>query len=161
MHLTLPIKRVLVAVDFSDLARTAFYAGLSIATKYGADTWVLHVSEPIRSFDFTKKRYVETKETIDRVEEGVRRRIDELWDEGGLQAVDRRKINIVVRGGKTPHEIVELAKEKQIDIIVLGAGGSSVGQASGKIGSTSERVVRDAPCCVFCVRLPPAAGAAS
>ena len=115
MHHQLPINRILIAIDFSDPARAAFYAGLSLASKISAEVWVLHVSEPIRAFDFSKKRYVETAETIERVEQGVERRIQELWDEGGLESVDRRKVHIIVRGGKAASEIVETAKAKKVD----------------------------------------------
>ena len=106
---------------------------------------MLHVSEPIRSFDFSKKRYIETKETIERVEEGVRHRVDALWDEGGLEAVDRRKVTLLVRGGTPEQELVATAVAKQVDLIVVGVGR----------GNVAERVVRDAPCSVHCVR-PPA-----
>jgi len=39
--------------------------------RHGAETWVLHAAEPIRSFDFSKQRYVESTDVIERVEEGV------------------------------------------------------------------------------------------
>jgi len=73
--------------------------------------------------DFGKKRYVETAETIARVEEGVHRRINELWAEGGLEAVDRRKVHVVVRGGKAAVEILAFAQEKSADVIVIGSSG--------------------------------------
>lgn len=145
-----PINRVLIAIDFSDSARNAFLTGLALARAHNAETWVLHVSEPLRSFDFSKQRYIETKETIERVEEGVNRRLNELWSEKGLEAVDRRRVHVVVRGGKAAQEIVDTAKAKKVDVIVLGAsdGGGFL------LGSTSERVLRNAPCSVFCVRNP-------
>jgi len=126
-------------------SRHAFYKGLEIAARHGAETYVLHVSEPIRSYDFGKKRYVETKETIERIEEGVRHRVDKLWEESGLGAVDRRKVHIVVRGGKAPQEIVDSAVAKKVDLIVIGIGSDNV----------AGRVVREAPCSVYCVK-PPA-----
>lgn len=147
---TTDVKRVLVAIDFSDSAREAFYAGIQLATKLSAEVWVLHVAEPIRSFDLSKRRYVEAKETIERVEEGVRRRINELWDEGGVEAVDRRKIHVVVRGGKAAQEIIDTAVAKHVDLIVMGASDDTGIEAL--LGSTAEKVVRNAPCSVYCVR---------
>ncbi len=152
MHEKVPINKVLIAVDFSEAASHAFYAGVSLATKLGAETWVLHVSEPIRSFDFSKKRYIETAETIERVEEGLNRRLDDLWREGGLDAVDRRKVHLVVRGGKAPAEILATAQAKNVDLIVLGS--SDTGGRSSVLGSTSEKVARGAHCSVLCVRGP-------
>ena len=143
MHKLVPIQTVLIPIDFTDSARQAFYAGISLAAKTGAEVYVLHVSEPIKAFDFGKKRYVETAETIARVEEGVTRRINELWEGGGVEAVDRRKIHMVVRGGKA-------AKEKNADLIVLGSSGE--GGIGSPLGTTSERVSREALCSVLTIR---------
>ena len=147
MHERVPIKRILIAIDFSEAASQAFYAGISLATRLSAETWVLHVSEPIRSFDFAKKRYVETAETIERVEEGVHKRLDELWADGGLDAVDRRKVHLVVRGGKASSEILETAKVKKVDLIVMASANDDA-----PLGNTAEKVTRHAPCSVLCVR---------
>jgi len=145
MHANLPIKKILIGINITDLSRLAFYTGLTQAAAYGAETWVLHVAEPIRAFDFAKKRYVETKETIERLEEGVQARLDELWSDGGLESVDRRKVHLLVRGaGKASQEIVDTAIAKEVDLIVIGAG----------TGPTAEIVVRNAPCSVLSIRPP-------
>tara|TARA_Y100001968_G_scaffold280270_1_gene276662 strand:- start:67 stop:519 length:453 start_codon:yes stop_codon:yes gene_type:complete len=143
------IDSILIPIDMSDDARNAFYQGISLATKMGAKAHVLYVSEPIRAFDFNKKAYVETKETIEQIEEGVNRRIDDLWKSGGLDAVDRRKVNLLVRGGKAPKEIVDSAAHHKVDLIVMGCGTSG-----SNLGATTERVVRNAPCSVWVVRTP-------
>lgn len=145
------IKKILVAIDFSESARAAFYAALDLAVKYDADTYVLHVSEPVRAFDFGKKKYVDTIEAIERVEAGVQKRLDELWGTGGLDKVDRRRVHLVVRGGKADQEIIETAKAKGADVIVMGASGAG-GPVTTALGSTSERVVRHSPCSVLCIR---------
>lgn len=148
MVIQAPIRRILIGINMTPASRYAFYQGIELATQHGAEAYVLHVSEPIRSFDFAKKRYVETKETIERIEEGVRQRVDALWEEGGVDAVDRRKIHIVVRGGKAAEELVASAIAKQADLIVIGIGGENV----------AGRVVRTAPCSVYCVMPPKETG---
>ena len=139
-----PIRRVLIGINLDDTSSRAFYAGLNVAAKYGAQTFVLHVSEPIRAFDYGKKRYVETRETIEKVQEGVSARLDELWTQGGLEAVDRRKVQVLVRGGRSYQELVDTAEAKQVDLIVIGVG----------TGAVAEQVLRRARCSVFCVRPP-------
>ena len=145
------MNSVLIPIDLSEDARSAFYEGISLATKLGAKTHILYVSEPIRAFDFSKKTYVETQDTIEQVEEGVNRRIDELWESGGLDAVDRRKVNLIIRGGKAAQEIVDSAAHHKVDLIIMGSGS---GDAS--LGVTAERVVRSSPCSVLVVRDKPA-----
>ena len=153
MHDEAPIRRVLIAIDFTEASRRAFYAGINLATRFDAETYVLHVSEPIRAFDFSKRRYVETRETIERVEEGVQRRLDDLWREGGLDKVDRRKVNLWVRGGKADEEILATAKAKKIDLIVIGA--TSWDDPKNNMGSTAEKITRNARCSVLCIRPEP------
>ena len=144
MATTPKFQRIFIPVDFSEGAREAFTKGLELAAEHGAEAFILHVSEPIRAFDWGKEKYIETAEKIERVQEGVQRRIDAMWEEGGLESVDRRKVHMVVRGGRASAEIVEAAKVRDVDLIVMGS--------SHEGGTTAERVVRDAPCSVFCVR---------
>ena len=136
------INKILICINLTDASRRAFYTGLDLAAKYGAETWILHVSEPIRAYDMAKKRYVETKEKIEKIEQGVKSRIDELWEEGGVKAVDRRKIQIEVTGGRASEEIVATAVAKEVDLIVLGSGH----------GGIVNRVARNAPCSVYVQR---------
>ena len=147
------MNSILIPIDLSEDARSAFYEGISLATKMGAKTHILYVTEPIRAFDFSKKTYVETRDTIEQVEEGVNRRIDELWESGGLDAVDRRKVNLIIRGGKAPQEIVDSAAHHKVDLIIMGSG-----SGGASIGTTAERVVRTAPCSVLVIRDKPTEG---
>ncbi len=56
-----------------------------------------------------------------------------------------------VRAGVPSHEIVEVAKEMDADLIVVATHGYT-GWKHFCIGSTAERVVRAAPCPVLVVR---------
>jgi nucleotide-binding universal stress UspA family protein len=58
-----------------------------------------------------------------------------------------------IRQGSPFLEIIRYAKEKNIDLIVLGTHGRS-GLAHVMLGSVAERVVRIAPCPVLTVRHP-------
>ncbi|MEI4884363.1 universal stress protein, partial [Klebsiella pneumoniae] len=55
------------------------------------------------------------------------------------------------RTGLPAHEIVEAAKELDVDLIVIATHGHT-GWKHFAIGSTAERVVRAAPCPVLVVR---------
>jgi len=150
MFFELEYKKILVPIDFSDTSRKAFYVALKYAKVFDADTHVLHVLEPLDTFDSTSKVEKHTAE-VQRVEEGVKRRVDELFERAGLAEVDRRRITISVRGGKPWREILDCAHYQKADLIVMG----SHGHTSFKellLGSTTERVVRKASAHVLCVK---------
>lgn len=56
-----------------------------------------------------------------------------------------------MRTGVPTHEIVEAAKELDVDLIVIATHGYT-GWKHFAIGSTAERVARAAPCSVLVVR---------
>jgi len=58
---------------------------------------------------------------------------------------------MAVRNGLPSHEIVEAAKDLDIDLIIIATHGYT-GWKHFCIGSTAERVVRAAPCPVLVVR---------
>lgn len=150
MQVDIRYDRILVPIDFSDTSRKAFYVALKFAKKFDADTHVLHVMETMDTFDSMDKVQEQGKE-LDRVEEGVRRRVNELFEREGLAEVDRRRVFISIQGGKPWKEILNYSAENNIDLVVMG----SHGQSSFKdilIGSTTERVVRRAGCHVLCIK---------
>ena len=143
----LNIDRILIPVDFSDTSRKAFYAGLNMASVLDADTHLLHVEEPLT----TMNNPVRVSEEVARLEDGVRRRLDELFSQGGLELVDRRRVKIEIRGGKPWMEICRYAEDNEIGMIVMATHGHT-GFKHMLIGSTAERVVRRASCPVLCVK---------
>lgn len=147
----LEVKKILIPVDFSDTSRKAFYIGLKMAKMFDADTYVLHVNEPLNTFDSGFEAVEDTAGKVQRLEDGVKRRINELFEKGGIDQVDRRRVFTEIQGGKPHVVIVQFAKDKGIDLIVMGTHGHT-GLKAALIGSQSERVVRRAPCHVFVVK---------
>ncbi len=145
------VNRVLIPVDFSDPARKAFYVGLKFAQIFGADTWVLHVEEPLNVFHSDYEDLERLEEEVKRLEKGIRRRLDELFEEGQVDALLRRRVQLAIRGGKPWLEIVRFAAEKDVDLIVMATHGRT-GLKHMLIGSTAERVVRRSPCMVLSVK---------
>jgi nucleotide-binding universal stress UspA family protein len=137
------LKRVLVGYDFSRDSDLALNYAISLAQEYQSEVHLVHVIG---------------KETED---EGG-------WTEGGVESLYRdvaRRLqqvvpreaflwcNVVnvVRRGRPADEIVAYAKEKEIDIVCLGASGAGF-RLGTLLGSTVDRVLRRAPCPVFVAR---------
>jgi nucleotide-binding universal stress UspA family protein len=139
----IPVKNVLVAVDFGDVSDAALTYARNFARSFGARLHLLHVMEnrflrPIAN-DPSVVENATTQQLLDRLPEHERM---------SLQAVAA-----VRRSDEPADEIVQYARLEQIDLIVLGTHGRT-GLAHLLLGSVAERVVRTAPCPVMTVRGP-------
>jgi nucleotide-binding universal stress UspA family protein len=74
---------------------------------------------------------------------------------GALPENSGRGLEVIhlTRHGRPHEEIVGVAREMDVDLIVMGTHGRS-GLSHILLGSTAERVVRNAPCPVLTVRHP-------
>ena len=143
----LRFKKILAPVDFSPASENGFNYALRCAEQFGAELTLLHVLEPLASARFAAIPGAIAFPEIDFAEA-----------EGKLcqLAASRRPENVArphwrVRTGVPSHEIVEAAREADVDLIVIATHGYT-GWKHFCIGSTAERVVRAAPCPVLVVR---------
>lgn len=146
------IKRILFATDFSDNSRYALTFAISFAQKYDAMLSVLHV---IQQPSYPLGMYAEISfDAMDKfsqsISEAVQKEMQTL-KEKDLQGCPKYEC-LIVHG--TPFlEILRMAKEKNVELIVVGTHGRT-GLDHVLFGSTAEKVVRRAPCPVLSVRLP-------
>jgi nucleotide-binding universal stress UspA family protein len=146
-HTSITIKKILAPTDFSPASEKGLKYALRFAREFGAEVTLLHILEPIVPFAF----------------EGVPMRlpIEETgWSDAAralkaLEVSTRAKgvttVRALTRQGIASHEIVDAAKELDVDLIVMATHGYT-GLKHFCIGSTAERVVRAAPCPVLVVR---------
>jgi nucleotide-binding universal stress UspA family protein len=143
------IKRVIHPTDFSENSKEALEFALAICEWHKADLTLLHVCEVL---EFAPPEYYMDKDEVSRQ---LKERIDAAKKELDRVAAGHRKptfrIQPLVVTGKPFVEIIRVAKEQNADMIVLGTHGRT-GLAHILIGSTSEKVVRKAPCPVLTVR---------
>ncbi len=133
------LHRVLVAHDFSTDSQLALDYGISLAQEYQAELHVLHVlsqTEPLGPELAWVPGARETAYT--QAAQKLQRAIPQevfLWC----------KVTNAVRHGKPYQQVLDYAKEQQIDLICMGASGSGLALGS-LLGSTVDRVLRQAPC---------------
>jgi len=136
------LNRVLIAHDFSCDSQTAVNFGVSMAQEYQAEVHLMHVldteghEEPELAWSSSSTGSAYTF-TARKLQEVLPREVH-LWC---------NFVN-VVRCGKAYEEILNYAKEHDIDLICMGASGSNwtIGTL---LGSTVDRVLRGAPCPVL------------
>jgi len=134
------LKKILVPVDFSDCSRKALRYALSFARQFGAELTLLHVVQPY--LPVAEMALVETESTEDAHEA--------LQELRGLVG-DEVPCRTLVRTGSPPYEILGAAKELGIDLLILSTHGRS-GLEHVLMGSTTDKVVRQAGCPVLVVR---------
>jgi len=141
-------ETIVLTTDFSDVSLRALHPARTMAEKFGSHIILLHVLED-RMPPFLEELLPDTGEFLGR----QRKRAVEALDRIAREDLDAGLSweAIVVVG--IPHrEIVEIARQKRADLIVMATHGRGpVGHAL--IGSTTERVLHRAPCPVMAVRI--------
>jgi nucleotide-binding universal stress UspA family protein len=138
-------KNILCAIDFSTPSRFALLQAAELAASHGAELRVLHVREipPIRA----QLGMLPPPEEYD---------AGELWRQLERARVDVAEINRVnaaveMAEGTPADHIVRIARERDVDLVVLGTHGRT-GLRRAVIGSVAEQVVRRAHCSVLVAR---------
>ena len=146
-HAPIAIKKILAPTDFSPASEKGLKYAQRFAREFGAELTLLHILEPIVPFAF----------------EGLPMRLpveETGWSDAAralkaLEVSARQKgvstVRAMTRQGIASHEIVDAAKEFDVDLIVMATHGCT-GLKHFCIGSTAERVVRVATCPVLVVR---------
>jgi universal stress protein A len=143
----LRLKKILVPIDFSPPSQNAFKYAVRFAEEFGGELTLLYVLEPESMTASMAIPEATAFVEADIVAAGKNLR-------SLIASIRNRKIerpHWKVRAGLPAHEIVELAKEMDVDLIVVATQGRT-GWKHFCIGSTAERVVRAAPCPVLVVR---------
>lgn len=139
------IKDILVPVDFSACSKKALAYAVAFARQFQAAVTLLHV------VDFQvvgADRDIDVPQVKNTLRLGGERQLARLVRE----AIGHRVLaDTLVRTGQPFVEIVEAARTRNVDLIVMATHGNS-GISRFLVGSTTERVVRHAPCPVLIVR---------
>ncbi|MBN2489952.1 MAG: universal stress protein [Planctomycetes bacterium] len=149
--MNIDIRKIMVTTDFSETSYGAFPLAARIAEGFDAKlccVYVLRSPDPFWIGNPAIGPVLPTPaalraEALEHLEKVVADKF------GGL----KRKALAVVINGQSHLEIVEYARQNDIDMIVMATHGHT-GIQGVLIGSTTERVVRSAPCPVLTVRAP-------
>ncbi len=141
----LPIKRILLPIDFSPLSYAVLPVVATIAEKFNAEINLLHVVEighrvdpegQAREYEFFEK---------------VKEKLAAQWElPGDFQKIETRKF---VRHyvGSAGYGILEFAQDWDVDLIAMATHGRT-GLSKALMGSVTEKVIKIAPCPVLSIR---------
>ena len=142
------IKKILAPTDFSAPSRKAFHYALRFAEEFGSEVILLHVLEPAFSPAFSGLPAAPefSEDEMASAERNLQTLVNSAQAAAGVAGA-----RSAVRTGVATHEIVEAAKDLDVDLIVIATHGFT-GWKHFAIGSTAERVARAASCPVLVVR---------
>jgi nucleotide-binding universal stress UspA family protein len=138
----LTIRKIFCPVDFSNISKQALIISRELAQTFSSDVEIVHVLQD--SVMRKMKAFGNMETAMKDVYELEKTRLEEF-----LSGLSADNAGIMDQG--EPHKrIVSLAKEKDIDLIVMGARG--LGFIKGMlIGSVTDAVLKSAPCPVLVI----------
>jgi nucleotide-binding universal stress UspA family protein len=160
------VEKILVPLDYSENSQRALQWGASLAEKYGGKLLLLHVipkaaeevfpecgsfGSPASSFSevktpdtqsFRQPLIIDLVDTAD----------TELHDFAEKNLKDIAPVQVMVAVGTPAEEILRVARDEKVDLIVMGTHGRT-GVRHLLLGSVAEAVTRHAPCPVFTARI--------
>ncbi len=141
------IRRLVVAVDFSEHSHRAVEAARYLAEKFAAEIDVVHAFEapvpPVTPYEL-----VLPDNFIAEAREAVLRELDGLTRD---LAASGLVVRSHLRDPPAHVAIAALAEETAADLVVMGTRGNT-GLKHVLLGSVAERTLRHAPCSVLTVK---------
>ena len=146
----LAIKKILCPTDFSEPSLKGLDYAVEMATLFRAELSVVFVlpilpasaKNPNLHFEIPEYERIIHKDSEQQLKAIISKRVPK-----------NLKVRTLIGHGNPAHEIVRLAEEEKVDLIVIATHGHT-GFHHLVVGSVAEKVIRLAHCPVFAVREP-------
>jgi nucleotide-binding universal stress UspA family protein len=132
------LRKMLFCTDFSDHRHRASEYAASMAKECGAELTLLHVLEDVSRLTELES---ETAKVASQLEESIAAKT-----RGGCT------VKVMVRIGKPYQQIIQLAVEEQMDLVIMGVRGRGA-LDTAIFGSTTYRVIQLGSCPVLTVHI--------
>jgi nucleotide-binding universal stress UspA family protein len=146
------IRSILLPTDFSECGNFALSYATSLARTFGARIICVNVIEPIvPTVGYTgMTEPLPLADISEQLEDSAERELPKIAE---CEECADIEIEELIVHGEAATEIVRVAKEREVDIIVIASHGRT-GLGRILFGSTAEAVVRHAACPVLVVKPP-------
>ena len=165
------IKKILYATDLSENAVHAFAYAVSLANLYGAGITILHVLAEFPGEEFIanmintdtweeikNRHYSDARDQLigkKRDSVAIKEVLEAFSEKTQADAQDQAFVTdeVLIKNGVPAEVIVETAKERNCDLIVVGTYGHGT-ITDVLVGSTAKWVIKNSPIPVLVIRLP-------
>ena len=138
-------KKMLVAIDLTEEAPQVLNKAKAMCDAQGAELVLVHVVEPV-GYAYGGDIPMDLSELQDQLDKAAREQLGKYGDEYGIAAA-----NQVVTVGRPESEIHRLAKEHNVDLVIVGSHGRKGFQLL--LGSTANGVLHGTECDVLAIRI--------
>jgi len=146
----LPLKKILFPTDFSEPSYEALKAANELALHFSSQLLVLHVIHPFPIVPAEPAPTFNVSQVLQEMETSATQALQTLVEEKVKGSIKTSTFTI---HGNPADEIVQLADEERVDVIVIATHGLT-GWRRLVFGSVAERVVRQARCPVLTICAP-------
>ena len=143
-----PFRKILVPLDFSRCSDDALEAACELSKRFDAPITLLH-AYVIPTYPLPEGYVMASAETVAEVLSKTKEAMDRY--RGRAEALGAIGVEVLMTEGPAFAEIIRVAREKSIDLVVMGTHGRT-GIRHALLGSVAEKVVRKAPCAVLTIR---------
>jgi nucleotide-binding universal stress UspA family protein len=145
------VDRILYATDFSELSEWALGYAIYLARQCSAELHCVHVVDDSYQYWMTlDAAAIPAGPPIEQIAEAAEKQLGEFVS--SKVPAELTVVKKIVRG-RPFVQIIRYAREKKMDLTVLGTHGHS-GLTHILMGSVAEKVVRKSPCPVLTIRHP-------
>lgn len=141
-------SRILVAIDGSDVSMKAADYAIALAQNNSAEILAVNVVDLSSIFKMLPRDTKEQLIKIGRLE--ADRMLDSVIDMARQNGI-KIKTEIIESSISAADAIIKYAKEKNIDLVVVGTRGRS-GMSKTLLGSVASKLVTYSPCAVLVVK---------
>ncbi len=138
-------RNILVAVDLRDDSEQVILKAKSLAAANTAQLYLLHVIEPV-GYAYGGDIPMDLSEVQQQLTQHAKERLANIGHKLGIG-----EQNLLIEIGKPSAEIHRLAKDKNIDLVIVGSHGRHGLQLL--LGSTANAVLHGSGCDVLAVRI--------
>lgn len=145
------IKRILVVSRLTQLCQEAVHQGISLARRYGASLYVIHVVHNPFGLEGWNLPGLSLQNDYENILNDAKEEIDEIIRQ---ECEDDLNIKVLIEEGEPTKQILKVVEEKGIDLMVL------LGHEEGRFehflfGRSNEELIRRMPCSLMLVKSEP------
>lgn len=145
------IKRILVVSRMTQYCRKAVRYGMSMAEKYGAELYVIHVIHNPFGYEGWNLPMASLEKDYKRIQEKEKAALDAII---ASEKIDDLIVKELVKPGDPTTEVLKVVKEENIDLLIMLAH-EEWHLEHFLFGRSNKELIRKMPCSIFLVKKEP------